>query len=229
MFCPRDDGHGGKGPSPEMGYPDAAPASLPQRQARGRRTCHPRFPDLPRGPHTYCQSPWSRQGLWGCRPRLGYPRRARPRAFSAGPARSGTRDAHRRSRRAPPPRRPAPRGRPRRRPYTPAEPSQPAAGPALPCPPRSSIPPKDKAASNLAHSSPDTLPALFTRCTLVFLPRFFQFIRAWRFFPAGSTLSPSLQEQIWGTGGREQQESPSCLQGLRTETHQVLLSFPCCV
>lgn len=103
-----------------------------------------------------------------------------------------------------------------------AQPAGSRACPTLPCPPRSSIPPKDKAASNLAHSSPDTLPALFARCTLVFLPLFFQFIRAWRFFPAGSTLSPSLQEQIWGTGGREQQESPSCLQGLRTETHQVL-------
>ncbi|XP_060243638.1 uncharacterized protein C11orf96 homolog isoform X2 [Meriones unguiculatus] len=108
---------------------------------------------------TYCQSPWSRQGLRGGRQRLGYPRRARPRALSAGPARSGAATLT-----------DAPAARPRRaapRPVLAASWVAPAGIPTpqaslvspqpdLPCPPRSSIPPKGKAASNLAGSSTGT-------------------------------------------------------------------------
>lgn len=64
-----------RAPAPKMGYPDAAPASQPQRQARarGRRTCHPRRLGLPRGPRTYCQSPWSPSGAVGQPPAAGVP------------------------------------------------------------------------------------------------------------------------------------------------------------
>lgn len=116
----------------------------------------------------------------------------------AAPGRARSRQAPRA--REPATRTDAPAARPRRAAPSPVvapagvPPPQPSPiGPqaGLPCPPRGSIPPKDKAAGNLAHSSPGTLPALFARCTLVFLSRFLQFTQAWCFFPAGSTLSPS--------------------------------------
>lgn len=110
-------------------------ASHKDRRARaGGELATPGASASPEGPALTVSRHGRRQGLWGGRPRLGYPRRARLRALSAGPARSGARDAHRCSRRAPPPRRPEPRGRPRRRPSTPAKPDRPSGAPALPTP-----------------------------------------------------------------------------------------------
>lgn len=128
------------------GVPGRCPRELGTKAgARGRRTCHPGcLAPAPGEPRTYCQSPWSRRGVAGRPPAAGVPTpRPAARVLDRPRALEG-RDAHRRSRRAPPSRRPEPRGgcqlgRPRQRPQTLAEPT--ATEPALPSPARSIIPP----------------------------------------------------------------------------------------
>lgn len=73
-----------------MGYPVAAPASWAQRQARagGELATPDALPPPPGNPALTVSRHGRVGGLQGGRPRLGYPRRARPRAFSTGPARS---------------------------------------------------------------------------------------------------------------------------------------------
>lgn len=148
-----------------MRYPDAAPARRPQKQARaGGELATPDASASPGAPALTVSRHGRARGCGAA---------ARGWGTHAAPGRARSRQAPRA--RGPATRTDAPAARPRRaapRPvvapagFPPPQPSlvgpQPGLTcPALPCPPRSSFPPKDKAASNLAHSSPGTLPALF--------------------------------------------------------------------